>query len=126
MPKEQKNRHSGSLVLPALIGGVAGALVGLLVSPKSGEVFRRDIKTKAVSLVNQAEETAYQQAEAIKQKSVDLMEKSQQVVVDIKNLINDLKDKKSWYIDLDNSSSAPDETEVQLTPIDKDNIITLP
>lgn len=107
MPKSEKNTSIGAVAIAALVGGVAGAFVGLMVSPKSGEALRKDIQTKAVNLVDQVQDTTIQHAEALKQKSTSLVDKGKKIKADLQMLIHDLRPQKSGYIDI--VQSAPEE-----------------
>jgi gas vesicle protein len=60
MPKEYETRDvaqnknkgsSNSFLLGALVGGIAGALAALLLTPKSGKEMRRTLNTQAGSLM---------------------------------------------------------------------------
>ena len=42
--KEVIVKHERSIVVPFLIGGIVGAIIGLLMAPKSGKEMRKDIK----------------------------------------------------------------------------------
>jgi gas vesicle protein len=135
MPESKRN-NIGAVAIAALVGGVAGAFVGLMVSPKSGEALRKDIQTKAVDFVDQVQDSTIHHAEAIKEKSTGLLDKGKKIKADLKTLIQDLKPQKTGYIDI--VQSAPEEivhpvekeiTSSQSSPEetpDQDDIITLP
>ena len=42
--KEVIVKHERSILFPFLVGGVVGAVIGLLLAPKSGKEMRKDIK----------------------------------------------------------------------------------
>lgn len=42
--KEVIIKHERSILFPFLVGGVVGAVIGLLLAPKSGKEMRKDIK----------------------------------------------------------------------------------
>jgi gas vesicle protein len=46
--KEVIIKHERSIVIPFLIGGVVGAIIGLLMAPKAGKEMREDIKDFAL------------------------------------------------------------------------------
>lgn len=70
------------------IGSAIGALAGILFAPKSGKEFRKDISDKT-------KETA----EATKKTMKDLEGK---VKEEIKNKINEVKERKMFEIEMDN------------------------
>jgi len=71
------------------IGSAIGALAGILFAPKSGKEFRKDISDKT-------KETA----EATKKTMKDLEGK---VKEEIKNKINEVKERKMFEIEMDNN-----------------------
>ena len=46
--KEVIVKHERSIVVPFLIGGIVGAIIGLLMAPKSGKAMRKDVVDFAV------------------------------------------------------------------------------
>lgn len=103
-----KNKNMGTVAVAALIGGAAGALVSVMIAPKSGKALRKDIQNKAEVLIEQVEDTTSQHAEALKQKSTDLVNKGKKIKADLQMLFHDLKPSKVGYIDI--TQSAPEET----------------
>ena len=101
MPSNKKS----TIAIAALVGGAAGALVSLMFAPKSGKELRQDIQNKAVGIIEQIEDTTYQRAEAIKQRSTDLADKGKKLKTDIQIFIQDLRLKKPDYIDVTQSTS---------------------
>ncbi|EGW38832.1 YtxH domain-containing protein [Desulfosporosinus sp. OT] len=111
MPNNPKNSSVGTIALAALVGGATGALISLLFAPKSGKALRQDIQNKAVGFMEQVEDTTFQRAEAIKQRSTDLADKGKKLKTDIQIFIQDLRLKKPAYVDV--TQSAPEETSSQ-------------
>ena len=105
MPSNPKNTSVGTVAIAALVGGAAGALVSLMFAPKSGKELRQDIQNKAVGIIEKVEDTTYQRAEAIKQRSTDLADKGKKLKTDIQIFIQDLRLKKPDYIDVTQSAS---------------------
>ncbi len=66
-------KHEGSILVPFLIGGVVGAVIGLLLAPKSGKEMRKDIKDFAV----QTKDTLYTTFD----KSKELYEEGKDAVI---------------------------------------------
>ncbi len=48
LEKEVVVKHERSILIPFLMGGVVGAVIALLMAPKSGKEMRKDIKDFAV------------------------------------------------------------------------------
>lgn len=86
------------------MGGVAGAFVGLMVSPKSGEALRKDIQTRAVNIADHVQDCTVQQAETIKEKSTNLLEKGKKIKEDLNVLWQDIKPRKLGYKNVVQSS----------------------
>lgn len=108
MNKNQKSTSVGTVAIAAIIGGAAGAFVSLMLAPKSGKELRQDIQHKAVGLIDQVEDTTFQRAESLKQRSNELVDKGKKLKEDIQIFIQDLKMKKPGYIDI--TQSNPEET----------------
>jgi len=111
MPNNQRNTSLGTIAIAALVGGATGAFVSLLFAPKSGKAFRQDIQNKTVDIIEQVEDTTFQRAEAIKQRSIDLADKGKKLKTDIQVFIQDLKLRKPDYINV--SQSTPEEASSQ-------------
>ena len=56
MGSNGKNGKNGYFAKGLIIGGVSGALAGLLFAPKSGKQLRKDIKHKGSEAVNDTKE----------------------------------------------------------------------
>ncbi|WP_088186800.1 YtxH domain-containing protein [Desulfosporosinus sp. FKA] len=106
MPEGKKTASIGSVAIAALVGGVAGAFVGLMVSPKSGEALRKDIQTKAGNLAEQVQDCTVQQTEALKETGSNLLDKGKKIKEDLQVLWQDLKPKKLNSIDIARSSAV--------------------
>ena len=105
MFREQKNTSLCTVALAALIGGASGGFVSLLFAPKIGKALRHDIQNKTEGFIGQVEDTTFQRAEAIKQRSTDLANKGKKLKADIQQFIQDLKLKKPGCIDITQSDS---------------------
>ncbi|MDR3289066.1 MAG: YtxH domain-containing protein [Peptococcaceae bacterium] len=75
MSNEPREVCSGSIILAALLGGAVGALVGVMVAPKSGKELRQDISVKAKETWG----------------NLDLLEEGKGVLSDIRDTLSDLK-----------------------------------
>lgn len=111
MPNNQKSTSLGTVAIAALVGGATGAFVSLLLAPKSGKAFRQDIQNKAADIIEQVEDTTFQRAESIKQRSIDLADKGKKLKTDIQLFIQDLKLRKPGYIDV--TQTPPEEASSQ-------------
>lgn len=95
MPKTQRNNNLGTVAVAALIGGLAGAVVGLMFAPKSGKALRQGIQTKADNVLERVEDVTIHHAGALKQQGTDLVDKGKRLAEDLQTFIQDLKFKKS-------------------------------
>ena len=111
MPDNQKNSSVGTVAIAALIGGVTGAFVSLMFTPKSGKELRQDIQNKAEDIIEKVEDTTFQNVEALKKRSTELVEKGKKLKADFQILIQDMRQKRPGYIDL--THSTPVETSLQ-------------
>jgi gas vesicle protein len=85
MHKSEQNSNFSTIAVAALIGGLAGAVVGLMLAPKSGKDLRQDITLN--------------HAGALKQQGTDLVGKGKQLAEDLQTFIQEsLKVKKSGFI----------------------------
>ncbi len=99
MHKPQQHSHLGTVAVAALVGGIAGAVVGLMFAPKSGRELRQGIYRKADDAIERVEDATSLRAGALKQQGTDLVGKGKQLAEDLQTFIQEsLKLKKSGYI----------------------------
>ncbi|MDR3541583.1 MAG: YtxH domain-containing protein [Desulfosporosinus sp.] len=110
MPENQKISCIGTVTLASIVGGASGAFVSLLLAPKIGKALRQDIQNQTEVIIEQVEDSTFQRAEAIKQRSTDLSDKIKKLKADIQIFIQDLKYKKPNYVDI--TRSDPEETSI--------------
>lgn len=55
-PKTQTNNCLGTIALAALVGGLAGAVVGLMFAPKRGKDLRQDVWKMAKNFNHRSED----------------------------------------------------------------------
>jgi gas vesicle protein len=111
MSKKEKHTSVGTVAIAALVGGAAGAFVSLMFAPKSGKALRQDIQNKVEGIIEQVEDTTFQRAETLKQKSTELADKGKKLKADIQLFIQDLGLTKPACIDV--TQSASEETTPQ-------------
>lgn len=123
MHKTQHNTSLSTVAVAALVGGLAGAVVGLMFAPKSGKALRQGILEKADDVIEQVEDVTFHHAGALKQQGSDLVDKGKQLAEDLQTFIQEsLKIKKSDYIpiniakDTQIEESLQPQTETEVTP----------
>lgn len=89
MAKEGKD--FSTVVIAALIGGLAGAIVGLLVAPKSGSELRKDIEDKAKETWHSLEEITSEKADILEGVRADVVSEGKRLVEDLKALVYELR-----------------------------------
>ena len=110
----QNTHHLRTVAVAALVGGLAGAVVGLMLAPKSGKELRHGIYKKADDAIEHAEDVTFHHAEAFKQQGTDLVGKGKQLAEDLQTFIQEsLKMKKSGYIPINiaNDTHSEESTE---------------
>jgi len=99
MHKVHQPSNLGTVAVAALVGGLAGAVVGLMFAPKSGKELRQGIYNKANDAIDHVEDATFYRTEALKQQGTDLVDKGKQLVEDLQTLIQEsLKMKKTGFI----------------------------
>lgn len=117
MPKAQQNTNLSTVVVAALVGGLAGAVVGLMFAPKSGKELRHGIYKKADDAIEHAEDVTFHHAGALKQQGTDLVGKGKQLAEDLQTFIQEsLKLKKSDYIPINIAKDKQTEESLKNEP----------
>ena len=99
MHKAHDHTNLSIVAVSALVGGLAGAAVGLMFAPKSGKELRHGIYRKADDAIERVEDATFQHAGALKQQGTDLVDKGRQLAEDLQTFIREsLNMKKSGYI----------------------------
>ena len=129
MHKAHQNSDLSTVAVAALIGGLAGAVVGLMVAPKSGKEIRQVIYKKADNARDHVEDVTLHHAGALKQQGTDLVGKGKQLAEDLQTFIQEsLKIKKSGYIpiniakDIQTEESLQNKTEIDPQVLDQTEI----
>ncbi|WP_199242424.1 YtxH domain-containing protein [Desulfosporosinus fructosivorans] len=126
MHKAHRTTNLSTIAVAALVGGLAGAVVGLMFAPKSGKELRNGIYKKADDAIEHVEDVTSYHAEAIKQQGTDLVGKGKQLAEDLQTFIQEsLKMKKSGYIPINIAKDAPTEDSLQ-TELEIDSPILVP
>ena len=89
MHKPQHHSHLGTVAVAALVGGLAGAVVGLMFAPKSGRELRQGIYRKADDALERVEDATSLRAGALKQQGTDLVGKGKQLAEDLQTFIQE-------------------------------------
>ncbi|MDR3600973.1 MAG: YtxH domain-containing protein [Desulfosporosinus sp.] len=119
-----QNTSLGTIAVAALVGGLAGAVAGLMLAPKSGKALRQGIHEKTNDVIEHAEDATLHHAGALKQQGTDLVEKGKKLAEDLQIFIQEsLKLKKSGYIPITITKDTPPtesiqaEAEAEVTPL---------
>lgn len=99
MHKVHQNSNLGTVAVAALIGGLAGAVVGLMFAPKSGKELRHGIYLKADDAIDHVEGLTSHHADTLKQQGTDMVDKGKQLAEDLQTFIQEsLKMKKTGFV----------------------------
>lgn len=116
MNKDQ-NTNLSTVAVAALIGGLAGAVVGLMVAPKSGKELRQGLCKKAHDTREHVEDVTSHHAGALRQQSTDLVNKGKQLAEDLQTFIQEsLRIKRSGEITLTVTKDTPTVEPLQDKP----------
>ena len=117
MHKAHQNTDLKTVAVAALVGGLAGAVVGLMFAPKSGKELRQGIYKKADGAIEHVEDVTFHRAGALKQQGTDLVSKGKQLAEDLQTFIQEsLKMKKSGYIPITPVKDTQTEESPQAKP----------
>ena len=120
MQKLHKVHHNSNLTtvaLAALVGGLAGAAVGLMFAPKSGKELRQGICNKADDAIEHVEDVTFLHAGALKQQGTNLVDKGKRLAEDLQTFIQEsLKLRKSGYIPINIAQDIPKGASIQDKP----------
>lgn len=117
MHKAHHNTNLSTVAVAALVGGLAGAVVGLMFAPKSGKELRQGIYKKADDAFEHVEDVTAHHAGALKQQGTDLVSKGKQLAEDLQTFIQEsLKMKKSGYIPINIANDIQTEEPLQDKP----------
>ena len=116
MHKAHQTTNLSTVAVAALVGGLAGAVVGLMFAPKSGKDLRTGLYRKADDALEHVEEVTAHHAGALKQQGSDLVSQGKKLAEDLQAFIQEsLKLKKSGYIPI-NISNTPTANPLQTKP----------
>ena len=117
VPKAQQNSNLSTVAVAALVGGLAGAVVGLMLAPKSGKEIRQVIHKKADDAIEHVEDITSHHADALRQQSSDLVYKGKRLAEDLQTFIQEsLKLKKTGYIPINIAKDTQTEESLQNEP----------
>jgi gas vesicle protein len=115
--KTDQNTNLSTIAVAALVGGLAGALVGLMFAPKSGKELRQGIYKKADNTLERVEDVTSQHAGSLKQQGTDLVAKGKQLAEDLQTFIQEsLKMKKLGYIPISIAKNTQTKDSLQNKP----------
>lgn len=96
----QKETSVSTVVTAAFIGGLAGALVGLLVAPKSGRELREEISGKAQATWRDLEELSQEKAEMLETVRAEVSREGKRLINDLQTLIQELQHSSGQKIEV--------------------------
>ena len=85
-------------------GSVVGVIAGILLAPKSGKETRKDIADKAIETKDAAKNTIKESANTIK-------EVKEKISEDVKNKIDEFKDREMFEVEIKKKEVDEDDTE---------------
>ena len=113
--KVHQNNNLTTVAIAALVGGLAGAVVGLMCAPKSGKELRQGIYKKADDAIDHVEDVTSHHAEVLKQQGIDLVDIGKQLAEDVQTFVQEsLKIRKPGYINI--AENIPTEASVLHAP----------
>ena len=93
MSNQGVSKESGlsTVVIAALVGGIAGATVGLLLAPKSGRELREDITYKTRQTLQDLEEVTEAKVGTIQDVREDVIREGKRLVNDLKEFFGEYR-----------------------------------
>lgn len=92
MFKMHKTNHIpclSTVAVAALVGGLVGAVVGLMVAPKSGRALRQGIQERTDSVIERVGDVTFYHAGTLKSQGADLAGKGKQLADDLQTFIQE-------------------------------------
>ncbi|HWQ89033.1 MAG TPA: YtxH domain-containing protein [Desulfitobacteriaceae bacterium] len=86
-----RENSMGTVVIAALVGGIAGAAVGLMLAPKSGRELRHDMRFKARQTIQEIENVAEEKVDKIHDVGDDLVREGKRLADDLKKLFSEFR-----------------------------------
>ncbi len=100
---DERVSNISSVVLAALVGGLVGAAVGVMVAPKTGKELRGDIVQKTMD----------------KWDETNIVEQGKEMVHELANLVNSLRSNKSNTVELKPTEEPSPAVEFDSSEIDE-------
>lgn len=94
-----------TIAVAALVGGLVGAVVGLMVAPKSGKALREGIQVRTDSVLERVGDVTFYHAGTIKNQGSDLAVKGKQLADDLQTFIQESLKTKNADIDITQSET---------------------
>ncbi|MDR3541220.1 MAG: YtxH domain-containing protein [Desulfosporosinus sp.] len=117
MHKSQQNTNLSTIAVAALVGGLAGAVVGLMIAPKSGKELRQGLCKKSGNARERVGDVTSHRVGALKQQGTDLVDKGKHLAEDLQSFIQEsLKIRKSSPIALNTDNDIQVEEPLQDQP----------
>lgn len=95
MHRIEQSTYLSTIAVAALVGGLAGAVAGLMLAPKSGKAIRQGIQLKADTVFERVGDVTTHRADTIKHQSADLIGKGKKLSDDLQTFIHEsINDKR--------------------------------
>lgn len=112
---DEEEVNMKDFVIGALVGGIVGAAVGLLLAPKTGKDLRSDVASQAVNL----KDKGVQLSEVAKEKTIRL---THQIKEQSNQLVEKVKTKKIPQVYDDGTVSYEGEEPLEISPNEVEDI----
>lgn len=100
-----------TIAVAALVGGLVGAVVGLMVAPKSGKALRQGIQDRTDNVIERVGDVTFYHAGTLKNQGADLAVKGKQLADDLQTFIQESIKTKNNDIDVTQSEEFSQSNE---------------
>ena len=116
--KNNQDQCLSTVAVAALVGGLIGTVVGLMVAPKSGRDLRQGIQEKTDNVIERVGDATFYHANTLKDQGTDLAAKGKQLADDLQTFIQESLGNKNVKNSKDIQSEEPLETSAEQVSIE--------